>query len=85
MDVLLLLCQQKGLVVSADEIVAQCWPNAPIGDNPVHKAITNLRRALGDKAAAPPTLKQSENVVTALLQKYSLLMMSNQKPSKANG
>ena len=53
MDVLLLLCQQKGLVVSADEIVAQCWPNAPIGDNPVHKAITNLRRALGDKAAAP--------------------------------
>lgn len=26
MDVLLLLCQQKGEVVSSDEIVAQCWP-----------------------------------------------------------
>tara|TARA_Y100000052_G_scaffold27566_1_gene36519 strand:- start:2112 stop:5282 length:3171 start_codon:yes stop_codon:yes gene_type:complete len=24
-----------------------------VGDNPVHKAITNLRRALGDKASAP--------------------------------
>ena len=53
MDVLLLLCQQKGEVVSSDEIVAQCWPRSVVGDNPVHKAITNLRRALGDKASAP--------------------------------
>lgn len=53
MDVLLLLCQQHGEVVSADDIVAQCWPNTPVGDNPVHKSITHLRRALGDKANAP--------------------------------
>ena len=51
MDVLLLLCQQKGEVVSSDEIVAQCWPRSVVGDNPVHKAITNLRRALGDKVS----------------------------------
>ena len=53
MDVLLLLCQQQGDVVSADDIVAQCWPNAPTGDNPVHKTITQLRKALDDKASAP--------------------------------
>lgn len=53
MDVLLLLCQQQGNVVSADDIVAQCWPNASTGDNPVHKTITQLRKALNDKASAP--------------------------------
>jgi DNA-binding winged helix-turn-helix (wHTH) protein/tetratricopeptide (TPR) repeat protein len=53
MDVLLLLCQQAGEVVSADDIITQCWPGAPIGDNPIHKTITQLRKALGDKASAP--------------------------------
>ncbi len=53
MDVLLLLCQKNNEVVSADEIVSQCWPDSPTGDNPVHKAITHLRRALNDKATAP--------------------------------
>jgi len=53
MDVLLLLCQQAGEVVSADDIVAQCWPDSPVGDNPIHKTITQLRKALGDKANAP--------------------------------
>ncbi|WP_421131887.1 winged helix-turn-helix domain-containing protein [Alteromonas sp. A079] len=53
MDVLLLLCQQAGTVISADDLVEQCWPEGPVGDNPLHKTITQLRRALGDKASAP--------------------------------
>jgi DNA-binding winged helix-turn-helix (wHTH) protein len=47
MDVLLLLCQQQQ-VLSADEILSQCWGNGEIGDNPVHKAINQLRKAFGD-------------------------------------
>lgn len=53
MDVLLLLCQQAGEVVSADDIVSQCWPGSPVGDNPIHKTITQLRKALDDKASDP--------------------------------
>lgn len=53
MDVLLLLCQQAGEVVSADDIVRQCWPDSPVGDNPIHKTITQLRKALDDKASDP--------------------------------
>ncbi|MEP2652528.1 MAG: winged helix-turn-helix domain-containing protein [Paraglaciecola sp.] len=53
MDVLLLLCNQQGKVLSADEIATQCWGGIDIGDNPVHKAVTQLRKALGDKASAP--------------------------------
>lgn len=53
MDVLLLLCKQQGEVLSADEIATQCWGGIDIGDNPVHKAVTQLRKALGDKASTP--------------------------------
>ncbi|WP_349815646.1 nSTAND1 domain-containing NTPase [Paraglaciecola algarum] len=53
MDVLVLLCQQQGEVLSAEQIISQCWGNADMGDNPIHKAITQLRKALDDKASAP--------------------------------
>jgi DNA-binding winged helix-turn-helix (wHTH) protein/energy-coupling factor transporter ATP-binding protein EcfA2 len=53
MDVLLLLCQQQGQVLSADDIATQCWGGMDIGDNPVHKAVAQLRKALGDKASTP--------------------------------
>ncbi|AJQ93457.1 winged helix-turn-helix domain-containing protein [Gynuella sunshinyii] len=53
MDVLVALSSQKGQPLSADEIVQQCWGNTEIGDNPVHKAINQLRRALGDKPSEP--------------------------------
>jgi DNA-binding winged helix-turn-helix (wHTH) protein/energy-coupling factor transporter ATP-binding protein EcfA2 len=52
MDVLLLLCAQQGQVLSADDIATQCW-GMNIGDNPVHKAITQLRKALDDKPSTP--------------------------------
>ncbi|WJG10111.1 winged helix-turn-helix domain-containing protein [Aliiglaciecola sp. LCG003] len=51
MDVLLLLCQNSGQVLSADQIVNQCWGSSEMGDNPIHKAINQLRKALGDSAA----------------------------------
>ncbi len=53
MDVLVLLCQRSGEVLSADDIVNHCWPNTDIGDNPLHKIINQLRRALEDKATSP--------------------------------
>lgn len=53
MDVLLLLCQHSGEVLSADVIVEQCWGDTEIGDNPIHKAINQLRKVLGDSASNP--------------------------------
>jgi DNA-binding winged helix-turn-helix (wHTH) protein/energy-coupling factor transporter ATP-binding protein EcfA2 len=53
MDVLLLLCAQQGQVLSADEIADQCWGDVDIGDNPVHKAINQIRKALGDVPSTP--------------------------------
>lgn len=53
MDVLLLLCRHAGEVLSSDDIVRQCWPDTDTGDNPLHKTITQLRKALGDNATSP--------------------------------
>ena len=53
MDVLVYLCFQKGEIVTSDELLNQCWKAIDIGDNPLHKTITQLRKALGDKASDP--------------------------------
>jgi DNA-binding winged helix-turn-helix (wHTH) protein/energy-coupling factor transporter ATP-binding protein EcfA2 len=52
MDVLVLLCQHAGEVLSSDEIVSTCWPQTEVGDNPLHKIITQIRKALGDSATS---------------------------------
>lgn len=53
MDVLCALCERHGQVVSSEELLALCWGSTDGGDNPLHKAITQLRRALGDASAKP--------------------------------
>lgn len=53
MDVLVVLCEAAGAVVSVDELLAKCWGTRVYGDNPVHKILTQLRRILGDTAAEP--------------------------------
>ncbi|WP_085315828.1 nSTAND1 domain-containing NTPase [Derxia lacustris] len=53
MDVLLCLARAGGEVVSTDRLLDECWAGADIGDNPLHKTIAQLRRALGDSAVRP--------------------------------
>jgi DNA-binding winged helix-turn-helix (wHTH) protein/tetratricopeptide (TPR) repeat protein len=53
MDVLVALCKQANTIISADQLLEQCWGSSLYGDNPVHKVITQLRKILGDKSSAP--------------------------------
>lgn len=53
MELLLLLCSHPGEVVTTDEIINHCWPRLEIGDNPLHKTLAQLRKALGDSATQP--------------------------------
>jgi DNA-binding winged helix-turn-helix (wHTH) protein/tetratricopeptide (TPR) repeat protein len=53
MAVLRYLCRHPGAVIPAEELLQACWGNVELGDNPVHKAITQLRRALGDSSTDP--------------------------------
>ncbi|WP_052074748.1 winged helix-turn-helix domain-containing protein [Shewanella mangrovi] len=53
MDVLCYLCERAGAVVSSDELIEHCWAGIDTGDNPLHKTIAQLRRALDDSATSP--------------------------------
>jgi tetratricopeptide (TPR) repeat protein len=53
MDVLLHLCRNPHVVVSAETLLDACWGDVSPSDNAVHKIITQLRRALDDSATEP--------------------------------
>jgi DNA-binding winged helix-turn-helix (wHTH) protein/tetratricopeptide (TPR) repeat protein len=53
MDVLRYLCRHPHAVIPAEELLEKCWGSPEFGDNPVHKAIAQLRKALGDSSTAP--------------------------------
>lgn len=50
MDVLVVLAQHAGSVVSVDELIATVWKGVVVGDGSVYLAIKQLRRALEDPA-----------------------------------
>lgn len=53
MSVLVALCERAEETVSAEQLLIECWRGTFYGDNPVHKSIAQLRRALGDSATEP--------------------------------
>lgn len=53
MEVLEFLAYHAGTVVSSERLLAECWSDIAVGDNPVHKVIAYLRKALGDQAGTP--------------------------------
>lgn len=53
MEVLILLCQHSGEVLSTSALLNACWKGADVSDNVVHKIVTKLRRALDDSSTQP--------------------------------
>ncbi|WP_256081488.1 winged helix-turn-helix domain-containing protein [Massilia sp. YIM B04103] len=53
MAILHYLCTHPMEIVSSETLLAECWGNTAAGDNPVHKAIAVLRKALGDSSRSP--------------------------------
>lgn len=72
MDVLRELCARAGEVVSAEDLLTRIWRGTFYGDNPVHKSIAQLRRALGDSATSPEYIetvrKRGYRIITAVRQ-----------------
>jgi tetratricopeptide (TPR) repeat protein len=53
MDLLLLLASRPHGVVTREEILEHLWPDVIVGDDALARAISKLRRALGDDPRAP--------------------------------
>lgn len=53
MEVLMLLADHAGEVVSREELLAAVWPDVVVGDDALTQSIIKLRKALGDNPRAP--------------------------------
>ncbi len=53
MAVLVMLAERAGDPIASDVIIERVWDGRPMADNPLYKAVTKLRHALGDDARAP--------------------------------
>ncbi len=51
-DVLLALIEQRGRVVSKNELMERAWPHVVVGENNLHVQISTLRKLLGPAAIA---------------------------------
>lgn len=53
LDLLLLLARSPSRVFSREEIFSAVWPDVIVGDDTLARAVSKLRRALGDDPKAP--------------------------------
>lgn len=53
LDVLILLVEARGSLVTKDRFMDEVWRGVPVTDEALTQAIRTLRRALGDDASAP--------------------------------
>jgi TolB-like protein/DNA-binding winged helix-turn-helix (wHTH) protein/Flp pilus assembly protein TadD len=74
--VLAYLAERPGSVVSTRELVEAVWLGRPMGDNPVYRCISLLRRALGDNP------RQPTYIATVATKGYRLLAAVERIDSK---
>ena len=81
MDILVLLANQQGAVVSSEEIVRVVWEGRAVSDNPVYKAMTKLRRALGDHKSDPKYIETVTKRGYRLIAPVSALPPADASPA----
>ncbi|MEL7060736.1 MAG: winged helix-turn-helix domain-containing protein [Acidobacteriota bacterium] len=52
-DLLMVLVEHPERLITKDELLAQVWPDVQVADNALTRAVTRLRRVLGDDARSP--------------------------------
>lgn len=57
LDLLLLLADNAGNLVTKETLLDALWPGANVTDNALTQAVSELRQALGDPASAPQYIK----------------------------
>ena len=57
LDLLLLLADHAGTLVTKETLLDALWPGANVTDNALTQAVSELRQALGDSASAPQYIK----------------------------
>jgi len=61
LQVLIVLANAQGEVVTKSEIIAAVWPNIVVTENSLTQAISELRKVLGDSKSAPKYIQTFPN------------------------
>jgi len=80
MDVLNYLAENGGMVISPDELLGHFWQGSVTSDHAVHKAVAELRSALGDDAHNPTYIKTFPKRGYALIAQIGTLNAADLKP-----
>jgi len=73
MEVLTYLCSKQNKIVSSDDLIKQCWSHQYMSDNPIHKCIAQLRKALGDSSKKPKYIVTIPKRGYSVIAKISIL------------
>lgn len=79
MQVLEVLAETPGEVVTRDQLVARIWPDVFVTDDVLHRAIRELRKAFGDETAKPAYIE------TIRKRGYRLIARVGPSGERANG
>ncbi len=69
MKLLVALAQAESLILTKDELIAKAWGNRPVSDEAITRAVSDLRRILGDSPDDPRYIKTIPRLGYRLLQK----------------
>ncbi len=82
--VLLVLAARDGELVTKDELIEDAWGGRIVGDDAIARAITQLRRALGDDSRAPRFVETLQRRGYRLMQPVELLVPSESEEESAD-
>lgn len=81
MNVLACLIEHAGQVVSSEALIERCWPNQYLSDNPLHKCITQLRKAFNDSSRNPSYIqtipKRGYRLIAAVISERNDISLSD--------
>lgn len=80
-EVLVALAEHAGEVVSAEQLLIEVWRGTFYGDNPVHKAIAQIRRVIGDDVRTPRYIETIRKRGYRLIAPVTLPERASQAPA----
>jgi DNA-binding winged helix-turn-helix (wHTH) protein len=80
-DVLQTLCAAGGNLVSKNELADVCWQGIAVSDNNIDKAISNLRRLIGNTADGLPGIESRKRVGVRIV--VPVRRLKDNRPAKS--
>lgn len=85
MDLLLCLVRHQGDVVSRDTLVEEVWEGRAFSDDPINKAVAELRRELGDRRSSPSYIETIPKRGYRIIAKVTLVGSESAVPPIQSG